>query len=152
VFVTASAGNDQLAPNTQSPQSCELGVYMIAWNPGVLSFGIAANMGTGSDTAHGSGNDDDLFSNYPGTVIPFNLTPPDSSEDTLCGWGGDDDLVGDKDDSDTYQEFLGGGSGTNSCNGGNDGDTFDVWNSCTTHPSASFGANPCTSLPDLIPW
>jgi hypothetical protein len=152
VFVTAGAGDDQMAPNTET-QACTLGVYMLAWNPGVLKFGIAANMGTGSDVAHGSENDDSLFSNYPGTVFPSNLTPADSADDILCGWGGDDSLTGDKDDSASFEELLGGGSGTDHCNGGNDGNTFDDVHGCESSSAASAGPNPCgASVPDLLPW
>ncbi len=156
VFVTAYAGDDQLAPNTEV-QDCPAasGDFMIAWNPAVLSFGIEADMGTGSDTADGSGNDDTLYSNYPGTVLPFNPTPADSANDLLCGRDGDDELIGDKDDSASHQEFLGGGDGDDDfCNGGNDGTSFDEWFDCGSHSSASMaGDDPCpVSVPDLIPW
>ena len=99
-------------------------------NESVFDFYLYAYMGTGSDRAIGTGNGDKLFSNIYGS-FPSNYLPADEAPDTLCGSDGDDSLYGDHDDDNTNEEILHGGGGTNYCNGGQDGTTYD-WGHTST--------------------
>jgi hypothetical protein len=126
LFVQAKAGDDVLVPNTtgHNCEGADISTYIDPFDDASWDFYLYAYMGTGSDRAIGSGNGDRLYSNTYGS-FPSNL-PSDSAVDTLCGAGGDDYLYGDHDDGSTYYEFLHGGSGSDLCNGGQDGTTHDL--------------------------
>ena len=135
VYVSALAGNDKVGPNTTG-HICKVGylsTYMLPFDDAGFDFYLYADMGTGSDWAYGTANGDVLMSNSIG-VYPDSF-PADSAEDHLCGYDGDDDLYGDHDDTNTYEELLSGGNGTDYCNGGYDGDVYDWIDSgtCETH-------------------
>ncbi len=63
-----------LHPIESEGHNCEASVissYVNPFNEAIFDFGLTADMGTGADTAYGTGNDDVLYSNKPGTIIPF---------------------------------------------------------------------------------
>ena len=125
IYVSALGGADVVWPNTEG-HICKVGyftTYMLEFDEDIFDFYLDADMGTGSDWAYGTEHGDVLFSNKWGTL--GNLLPADSAEDRLCGYGGNDTLYGDHDDSEAYEELLSGGTGSDYCNGGNDGDTYD---------------------------
>ena len=152
IKVKALGGNDRLVPN-ETGHICEptiLSTYVLPFDEGRFDFYVYAEMGTGADEAHGTENGDALYSNYNGGVGSL---PADSAEDTLCGWGGNDALYGDNDDTDTYEETLEGGTGASDyCLGGFDGDYYDwVDNSCENpadHNASSYSTDRCDK-PDL---
>jgi len=125
IYVSALGGADVVWPNTEG-HICKVGYpssYMLAFDEDVFDFYLQADMGTGSDKAYGTEHGDVLLSNKYGTF--GNLLPADSAVDDLCGYGGNDTLYGDHDDTDTYEETLHGGDGTDTCNGGFDGSYYD---------------------------
>ena len=102
--------------------------YAIApWNPD-FDFGVEAVLGTGADRFFGTPNDDIAESNQIYTTqvrIPapwgpltwVQQAPGDNASDLLCGGLGDDELLGDADDSWTAEEVLDGGFGDDFCDG-----------------------------------
>lgn len=140
VYVKALAGDDVVVPNVEG-HNCEgsaISTYVNPFNEAIFDFGLDTEMGTGADTAYGTGNDDVLYSNEYGTIVPYNYLPADADEDILCGYDGDDSLYGDHDDTETYEEILHGGDGTDYCNGGQDGNYYDwAHSSCNTSVYAS---------------
>ncbi len=157
VYVKALAGDDVVVPNVEG-HNCEgsaISTYVNPFNEAIFDFGLSADMGTGADTAYGTDNDDDLYSNKPGTIIPYNYLPRDYAEDFLCGYDGDDSLYGDHDDTNTYEEILHGGNGTDYCNGGQDGSWFDwAHTTCNTsvYASAFSVDTTCGSNPPNLWW
>lgn len=132
-FIWGTEGNDTAGPLAK-PILCD-GTWMLPWNAS-FKFGLAAFMGSGSDTVYGTPNADTLFSYYQYAYPPMVL---DASNDRLCGYGGDDVLMGDGDESAEASECLNGGPGTDTCNGGDDGSAFDTAYACedTSHAVTS---------------
>ncbi|MBV1860723.1 MAG: hypothetical protein KUG77_20075 [Nannocystaceae bacterium] len=92
------------------------------WNP-TFDFGVAAILGTGLDRFFGTPNDDLAHSNHvytvnpPGPLTSVQQAPGDNASDVLCGGRGDDELLGDADDSWSAEEVLDGGYGDDFCDG-----------------------------------
>lgn len=97
------------------------------WNPD-FEFGVTAVLGDGRDRFHGTPNGDIAQSNIVSTSmqsVPPPLGPPtlvqhapgDNDRDLLCGADGDDELLGDADDSWWAYEILDGGTGDDFCDG-----------------------------------
>lgn len=97
------------------------------WNPD-FEFGLLAVLGAGSDQFYGTPNDDIAQSNVISTSSqsippPFGPTttiqhaPGDNAMDVLCGGYGDDELLGDADDSPWFHEVLDGSYGDDVCDG-----------------------------------
>ena len=146
VYVAAGNGNDVVWPNTYS-HDCSLDTKLWPFahvggeDDGLFDFYLLAEGGYGSDTLLGTNHSDVLRSNTYGSFP--NLAPADSADDILCGYGGADNLLGDHDDSATYEEFLWGGNnapdGTGDvCDGGFDGSTHDdLHTTCETRSSGA---------------
>ena len=153
IQVNALAGNDILMPNEEAHlcDPLDLSGYLETFDEARFDFYVRAEMGTGADVAHGTENGDKLYSNVYGS---FGTLPYDSAEDTLCGWGGNDLLYGDGDDSNTFEEILeGGNGGSDYCYGGHDGDYYDWAHTTCESPAdknaSSYSTAVCTSKPDL---
>jgi len=124
IYVSALGGADVVWPNTEG-HICKVGyftTYMLDFDEDIFDFYLDADMGTGRDKAYGTEHGDVLFSNKWG-YSPY--LPADSAEDILCGYGGNDTLYGNHDDSEAYEEILHGGDGIDTCNGGFDGSYYD---------------------------
>jgi len=133
VSINAGAGDDNVAANSVG-HTCVAGysTYLLPFSTPGFDFYLRANMGAGSDHAYGTENADYLYSNqYDYSTFSY---PADSANDFLCGYDGDDYLIGDKDASDSgywpidgsgHEERLNGGLGSDHCYGEDGESTFD---------------------------
>ncbi len=109
-------GNDRLATMPPVFSGMDCGGHLIRdLDPYDFRFGIAAYMGDGEDMFAGTEWNDWVTSNdwISGEA------PADGDPDLLCGWGGDDHLLGDE-DSNAFtgvEETLHGGAGSDYCDG-----------------------------------
>lgn len=144
VIVDTGEGDDIVVahPDSAGNFTCPVstGVVVGPWVPG-MDFGINALLGTGADTAYLSPNDDIAISGAATAV-------DDGANDIMCGYGGDDILLGDGTDG-TDLECLDGGADTDVCYGyGSDvSPDPDSAPRCETVNSASSG---CSYIPPFL--
>ncbi|MEO0604352.1 MAG: hypothetical protein AAF211_23150 [Myxococcota bacterium] len=154
VEITGTAGDDQIAPLTRTI-TCN-NVPMVAFD---YPFGLFVEGLGGTDFLQGT-ESTDVLSSYD-----FGATIADGSIDWLCGYGGDDTLLGDYDASPLANESIDGGAGTDSCYGYTPGPIEDVSFECervTTPPdlqmlpgsACNWRMGPFGSFvaDDIIPW
>lgn len=133
VWIFAGEGDDSVAANSVG-HTCVLGyaAHLIAFDKVGFDFYMRADMGTGSDHAYGTSNNDLLYSNTKD--FWFGNYPADNANDFVCGYDGNDTLYGDEDQSDSgywpidgagHEERLNGGVGNDLCNGGDSEAIFD---------------------------
>ncbi len=150
LLVYAGGGDDTLAPAATSASASSCGGSMLfGFDPGFFTFGVTAVMQGGYDHAYGTVNADELDSN--GT---FGSPGTDYAIDYLCGYGGDDWLGGDGDNSWNYYEYMNGGSGSDGCDGHDGSNTYDYYtSSCESHwASGLTSSDYCgTAPPNLWP-
>ncbi len=175
LYILTQGGNDRVAP-AQRRVSCQglasnerLGPPFFAAIPGSYRFGLAVYGGSGSDEIYGTPNNDHVFThNFSGTA--------DNSYDLACGFGGNDTLFGDEDDSYGAYECLHGSrigsDGIDHCDGvgdRSDGREYDRHYHCDSTESSRQAAwywtwcadrnsycpkwercrSECASIPDL---
>lgn len=146
-LINGLGGSDVIVANQGGLFLCE-GVAIGDWYSG-WSFALYAEGGTGADFIFGSNNSDVLYSSDEvGTA--------DSSIDRVCGFGADDIVAGDNNDSGSNFECLGGGAGSgDTCQDWDDSPESDQGQSCEGTwkvPNAGFSgtcANACNASPNI---
>ena len=145
LLVTTNGGDDRVSflrtehfPTAPYSFSCA-GHWM---GPALPAFAFYTNayLGGGEDLYHGSEGRDFVYTNVP----QFSFTGPfmlaDDATDKVCANEGNDSLMGDLDDDwATFEDYLDGGPGSDSCDGdayANGDDDSDLYRSCETHSDA----------------
>lgn len=130
VEVDTGAGNDTVEPAPASPSyiACggtpdSHGCYQHAVADCNFTFGISSRLGTGNDIGFGSPRHDAFYSNTD-FIPPFTIYPADAAADLICGFGGNDILAGDFDNSSSANECIYGGAATDECDLINSGGTY----------------------------
>lgn len=146
VLVYAYQGSDVVAPVVDTIRCGVGGPHIAPFAETIFGFGItvlgdATLGGTGGDHIFGTQNDDHLMSLHGGPGSS------DGAGDLLCGYEGNDLLIGD---SSPTRERMSGGAGQDSCQGGTESSSTridHVW-SCETvwpHVAAQSSTDPCGS-------
>lgn len=112
IMIYGGTGDDRIGPlqSAAGEISCGLGHHIMPFSSWRVPMWAYGNYGT--DLIYGTDGADGL------TSSDTNFTA-DSSNDVLCGFGGNDLLVGDYDSESatSHHECIDGGAGTNTCDG-----------------------------------
>lgn len=134
IEIYGGSGGDRIGPLTSTTGTISCGTGGNKIKPYAWSFPMAAAGLGGFDVLFGTPHADLLVSN-----TFSQSSPADGSPDVLCGYGGNDWLIGDSDDNTPAgaEECLDGGSGTGDvCEAGNAGmpdtNAGDLYSGCET--------------------
>ncbi|HWB76127.1 MAG TPA: hypothetical protein VG755_14255 [Nannocystaceae bacterium] len=160
LVINAGDGNDRVVALQETHGSwfpCE-NSYILPWKDSSYAFGMVAAMGKGSDEFYGSPESDVASSN---TILAVGTVPADVAWDLVCGYAGQDQLMGDKDNNAALgrEEWLDGGADGDICDGDGssayDGnDSGDVWLSCESFADArnDGGEIDCDATSNPFSW
>ncbi|UJR82509.1 hypothetical protein [Sandaracinus amylolyticus] len=135
-------GDDVIGPHVGADQLCTATAthrnYVADFNA-AFSFGLALQGEGGADHLYGSSNPDRLYSNWPDE----GYSDADGADDLMCGFGGDDILRGDGDDSSSFEECMFGGTQVTSdqCDGEYGASGSATWDEHFACESASDAAS-----------